>query len=615
MTEHWNRLPRELVESPALEYRQKPISARQSRVVGRVTTMTQRNRLASNFINWRIPQTDKLSDLTSLTNEQRRFGNGAIFRASRSQTCIYILEKQRKREEKQEKERRREEERERKSITSLGSRDDDDRRGNPPVVGVRALPWGGPSLLLANPRLQLHFGQTMDFLDFHPMEGPVPQDHLAHSKLCFSLQLNFTEGRQEVFQPSDHFRGPPLDPLQQVHVFLVLGTPELEAVLQVGGSHQSRVEGQNHLPRPAGHASFDAAQDTVGLLGCEHTLLAHVQLFVHQYPQVLLCRTALNPFIPQPVWIPGVAPTQVQDLALGLVEPHEVRTGPRLQPVKVPLDGIPSLRHVNCTTQLGVICKLAEGALNPTVYVIDEDIKQDWSQYGPLRDTTCHRSPSGQKYLFSNSVAPLCRLPPDCRRGADGVPDQQVSTHWSPLSSLPRVGYGKTNRARLSAQSHLGRQNVVPKIGRQRYFNILRTLKEDPSVVGLLKVEEQQVPIATMTVHWRRYRTNRDSLIPIHKLTRQLENQGCTSWGPLSSPARQRAACQDLPLSRDASQGYSSRLRDSLPQQILVYSHSIHDNLEVSVAVDKSMLQQVHLEASVAVHEVMLEHLKACGHG
>ncbi|KAK4815424.1 hypothetical protein QYF61_002639 [Mycteria americana] len=126
-----------------------------SRVVGRVTTMTQRNSLASNFINWRIPQTDKLNELASLTNEQRRFGNGAIFRASRSQTCIYILEKQKKREEKQEKERRREEKRERKSITTLGSRDDDDRRGNAPVVGVRALPWGRPSLLLANPRLQV----------------------------------------------------------------------------------------------------------------------------------------------------------------------------------------------------------------------------------------------------------------------------------------------------------------------------------------------------------------------------------------------------------------------------------------------------------------------------
>ncbi|KAF1457511.1 Kelch-like protein 1, partial [Spheniscus mendiculus] len=72
------------------------------------------------------------------------------------------------------------------------------------------------------------------------------------------------------------------------------------------GSHQSRVEGQNHLPRPAGHASLDAAQDTIGLLGRERTLLAHVQLFIHQYSQVLLGRAALNPFIPQPVVIPGI---------------------------------------------------------------------------------------------------------------------------------------------------------------------------------------------------------------------------------------------------------------------------------------------------------------------
>ncbi|KAK4825001.1 hypothetical protein QYF61_022947 [Mycteria americana] len=32
--------------------------------------MTQRNRLASNFINWRIPQTDKLNELASSTNGQ-----------------------------------------------------------------------------------------------------------------------------------------------------------------------------------------------------------------------------------------------------------------------------------------------------------------------------------------------------------------------------------------------------------------------------------------------------------------------------------------------------------------------------------------------------------------
>jgi len=56
----------------------------------------------------------------------------------------------------------------------------------------------------------------------------------------------------------------------------------------------------------------------------------------------------------------------MQDLALSLVESHEVHAGPVLQLVQVPLDGIPSLWCVNCTTLLGVICKLAEGALDLT---------------------------------------------------------------------------------------------------------------------------------------------------------------------------------------------------------------------------------------------------------
>ncbi|GAB0207422.1 hypothetical protein GRJ2_003207800 [Grus japonensis] len=63
-------------------------------------------------------------------------------------------------------------------------------------------------------------------------------------------------------------------------------------------------------------------------------------------------------------------------------------------------------------------------------------------------------------------------------------------------------------------------------------------LSEDPSVVGLLRVEEQQVPIATTTVHWWQYRTNRDSLVPIHELVRQLESQGVISrtHSPFNSP-------------------------------------------------------------------------------
>ena len=78
----------------------------------------------------------------------------------------------------------------------------------------------------------------------------------------------------------------------------------------------SRRAESDPLPHPAGRASFDAAQDTVGFLGCESTPPGHVQLFIHQHPQVFLSRAALNPVIPQLVLILGVAPTQVQDLAL-----------------------------------------------------------------------------------------------------------------------------------------------------------------------------------------------------------------------------------------------------------------------------------------------------------
>lgn len=48
-----------------------------------------------------------------------------------------------------------------------------------------------------------------------------------------------------------------------------------------------------------------------------------------------------------------------------------------------------SLQHVDCTTQLDVIGKLAESTLSPTAYVADKDIEH-LSQYWPLRNTTPH---------------------------------------------------------------------------------------------------------------------------------------------------------------------------------------------------------------------------------
>jgi len=155
-----------------------------------------------------------------------------------------------------------------------------------------------------------------------------------------SLQLSLLQAEQpllfqlvlvgEVFQPLGHFCGLPPDPLQQVHV-LVLGAPEPDVGLQVG-SHQSRAERQNSLPRPADHASLDAAQGTVGLLGCECMLPAHIWFFIYQFPQVLLLRAALNPFIPILYWYRGLPWPMCRTLAVRLVKLNDTYKGPLPQP-------------------------------------------------------------------------------------------------------------------------------------------------------------------------------------------------------------------------------------------------------------------------------------------
>ncbi|KAJ7399156.1 hypothetical protein BTVI_117844 [Pitangus sulphuratus] len=46
----------------------------------------------------------------------------------------------------------------------------------------------------------------------------------------------------EVFQPSDHLHGLPLDLTEQVHIFIVLGTTELDAALQIWGMEKNKLE-------------------------------------------------------------------------------------------------------------------------------------------------------------------------------------------------------------------------------------------------------------------------------------------------------------------------------------------------------------------------------------
>ncbi|GAB0184399.1 hypothetical protein GRJ2_000905200 [Grus japonensis] len=168
--------------------------------------------------------------------------------------------------------------------------------------------------------------------------------------------------------------------LQHLNVLLVLRDPKLNTALEVR-PHQCRVQGDDRFPTPAGHTISDTSQDAVGLLGHLGTLLAHVQLAINQHPQVLFLQAPFQPLFPKPVGLHGVVVTQLQDPALSLVEPHTIGLGPLIQPVQIPLQSLPALKQINTPTQLGVICKLTEGALNPLVQIIEKDIKEHWPQY------------------------------------------------------------------------------------------------------------------------------------------------------------------------------------------------------------------------------------------
>ena len=60
------------------------------------------------------------------------------------------------------------------------------------------------------------------------------------------------------------------------------------------GPHQGRVEGEENLPRPAGHTLLNAPQDPIGLLESQGTVLAYGQLVVRQDNQVPLRWAALQ---------------------------------------------------------------------------------------------------------------------------------------------------------------------------------------------------------------------------------------------------------------------------------------------------------------------------------
>jgi len=68
---------------------------------------------------------------------------------------------------------------------------------------------------------------------------------VRHPKTFFMLKKP-TSLIGEVLQTSDNLCGPPLDLLQQLHVFLVLGAPGLDEELQMGSREVGRKRQETH---------------------------------------------------------------------------------------------------------------------------------------------------------------------------------------------------------------------------------------------------------------------------------------------------------------------------------------------------------------------------------
>ena len=138
-----------------------------------------------------------------------------------------------------------------------------------------------------------------------------------------------------VLQTPSQLHCPSLDTILGLNVFLVLRGPKLDTGLECGltnAEYKGMITSLLLLSTPF----FDTNQDAIGLLGHLDTLLAHVQPSVNQHPQILFLCTVFQTLCPKPVALHGTVVTNVQDLALVLVELQPIGHSSEIQPVQIP---------------------------------------------------------------------------------------------------------------------------------------------------------------------------------------------------------------------------------------------------------------------------------------
>ncbi|KAK4831331.1 LOW QUALITY PROTEIN: hypothetical protein QYF61_016820, partial [Mycteria americana] len=160
-----------------------------------------------------------------------------------------------------------------------------------------------------------------------------------------------------VLQTLPQLHCPSLDTLQPLKVSLGVGGPKLNTAFEVR-PHQCRVQGTiTALVLLATLFLIQARMLLAFLATWAHCQLVFTRLSTNT-PRSFSARQL--PSHSSPSLVAGVVVTQVQDPALGLVEPHTIDLSPWIQPLQVPLQSLPALQQINTPAQLGVICKLTE---------------------------------------------------------------------------------------------------------------------------------------------------------------------------------------------------------------------------------------------------------------
>ncbi|RMC06872.1 hypothetical protein DUI87_16322 [Hirundo rustica rustica] len=133
---------------------------------------------------------------------------------------------------------------------------------------------------------------------------------------------------------------------------------------------QCGVQGDNQCPGPAGRTRDDTGQVAICLLGHLGTLLDHLYSIVSQDSQALFHWEVFQTVLLQPVVLHGIVVTKAEDLAPSLAETHTDEINPSSQPVDIPFQSLPTFQQISFDTQLGVVCEITEGGLNPLTHII-----------------------------------------------------------------------------------------------------------------------------------------------------------------------------------------------------------------------------------------------------